>query len=87
AGLVRPGAMAAVKLVLCAGVAWAVGRLFALPPTAFAVLVLQVATPVAVTSYLLAAKYGADAEPVAALVVVSTLISVLVLPLLLAAFV
>ena len=84
AGLVRPGAMAAVKLVVCAAVAWAVGRLFALPPTAFAVLVLQVATPVAVTSYLLAEKYGADADAVAGLVVVSTALSVIGLPLLLA---
>ena len=45
---------------------------------------LQVATPVAVTSYLLAEKYGADAEAVAGLVVVSTLMSVGALPLLLA---
>ena len=42
------------------------------------------ATPVAVTSYLLAVKYGADAEAVAGLVVVSTLLSVVLLPGLLA---
>jgi predicted permease len=51
---------------------------------AFGVLVLQVATPVAVTSYMLAEKYGADAEEVAGLVVASTLIAVAALPLLLA---
>ena len=50
----------------------------------FAVLVLQVATPVAVTSYLLAEKYGADAQAVAGLVVVSTLLSVVLIPVLLA---
>jgi predicted permease len=39
-------------------------------------------TPVAVTSYLLAEKYGADAQSVAGLVVVSSLMSVLSLPVL-----
>ncbi|WP_101067554.1 AEC family transporter [Roseovarius salinarum] len=72
------------KLVLCTGVAWAVGRWFALGDTAFAVLVLQIATPVAVTSYLLAEKYGADSDAVAGLVVVSTLVSVAALPVILA---
>ena len=37
------------------------------------------------TSYLLAEKYGADADAVAGLVVVSTLTGVLALPLILAA--
>ena len=73
-----------VKLVLCAGIGWAVGLWFGLDDTALAVLVLQVATPVAVTSYLLAEKYGADAQAVAGLVVVSTLLSVAGLPVLLA---
>ena len=76
--------MSVAKIVICVAVAWGVGRFFALDDTAFAVLVLQVATPVAVTSYLLAEKYGADSQAVAGLVVVSTLLSVLVLPLLLA---
>lgn len=85
-----PGSMAVAtvmslaKLVVCVAVAWVVGRVFALDDTAFAVLVLQVATPVAVTSYLLAEKYGADSQAVAGLVVVSTLLSVAALPLLLA---
>ncbi|MDX1781026.1 MAG: AEC family transporter [Thalassovita sp.] len=72
-----------VKLVLCFAIAWAVGRWFELDKVAFAVLVIQVSTPVAVTSYLLAEKYGADSESVAGLVVVSTLISVLAIPLML----
>ena len=72
------------KAVICVAAAWVVGRQFELPDAAFAVLVLQVATPVAVTSYLLAEKYGADSEAVAGLVVVSTLLSVVVLPGLLA---
>ncbi|MEX5728107.1 putative permease [Rhodovulum iodosum] len=73
-----------VKVVICIATAWGVGLWFQLDPVPFAVLVLQVSTPVAVTSYLLAEKYGADAEAVAGLVVVSTLISVVSLPLALA---
>lgn len=62
-------------------VAWAMAVLFRLPPIPFAVLVLQVSTPVAVTSYLIAEKFGADSESVASLVVISTLLSVLTIPL------
>ncbi|MDD9976689.1 MAG: AEC family transporter [Boseongicola sp.] len=72
------------KAIICAGVAWGVGSFFPLDKIAFGVLVIQVATPVAVTSYLLAEKYGADSDSVAGLVVVSTLLSVGILPLLLA---
>lgn len=73
-----------IKLVICATTAWLVGDWFALDRVALAVLVLQVATPVAVTSYLIAEKYGADSDAVAGLVVVSTLLSVISLPALLA---
>lgn len=77
--------LSGLKLVICVGLAWIVGGYFALEPVAFGVLILQVGTPVAVTSYMLAEKYGADAESVAGLVVASTLMSVLALPGLLAA--
>ena len=73
-----------IKVVVCVVIAWVTGLFFDLEPTAFAVLVLQVATPVAVTSYLLAQKYCEDSETVAGLVVASTLLSVGYLPLLLA---
>nr|WP_275116208.1 AEC family transporter [Aliiroseovarius subalbicans] len=72
------------KAAICVAGAWGVGIYFALPPIPFAVLVVQIATPVAVTSYLLAEKYGADSDAVAGLVVVSTLLSVGTLPLTLA---
>ncbi|MEM6758084.1 MAG: AEC family transporter [Pseudomonadota bacterium] len=85
AGMMQAVALSAVKLVLCSGIAWTVGTLFALEPVALAVLVLQVATPVAVTSYMLAEKFGAAADRVAGLVVASTLMSVAALPILLAA--
>jgi predicted permease len=76
--------ISAAKLALCFALTWGVGRLFALDDTAFAVLVIQVSTPVAVTSFLLAEKYGADSDSVAGLVVVSTLMSVIAIPLMLA---
>jgi predicted permease len=76
-------ALSLLKAAICVGLAAIVGIWFQLDDVAFAVLVLQVGTPVAVTSYLLAEKYGADAEAVAGLVVVSTLMSVGILPLIL----
>ena len=72
------------RVVICLSVAVAAGWAFALEPTAFAVLILQVTTPVAVTSYLLAEKYGADADAVAGMVIVSTVMSIVTLPLTLA---
>lgn len=83
-GMLQAAALSAIKLALCTGIAWVVGRFFALDPIAFGVLVLQVATPVAVTSYLLAEKYGAQSDKVAGLVVASTLMAVAALPLILA---
>lgn len=86
----RPGTfslstlLSALKVALCVGCAAFAGVMFDLDSTALAVLIVQVATPVAVTSYLLAEKYGADADSVAGLVVVSTLMSVVTLPLILA---
>ena len=83
-GLLQAAALSGVKLALCTAVAWGVGRYVNLDPIAFGVLVLQVATPVAVTSYLLAEKYGAQSDKVAGLVVASTLMSVAALPVILA---
>jgi predicted permease len=76
-----------MKLGLCVAVPLAVGAWFDLPKLALGVLVLQIASPVAVTSYMLAAKYRAGADEVAGLVVVSTFLSVPALPLLLAFFI
>lgn len=83
-GIAKAAFLSFVKLVICTGIAWIVADYFALGHIAFGVLVLQVATPVAVTSYLLAEKYEADSDAVAGLVVTSTLISVGALPLILA---
>ncbi len=73
-----------LKVTISVVIAWIVGTFFNLEPIAFGVLVMQIGTPVAVTSYLVAAKYGKNAEDIAGLVVASTLLSVGYLPLLLA---
>lgn len=75
------------KLAICTAAPLAVGLWFGLPRLALGVLVLQVATPVAVTSYMLATKYKAGPDEVAGLVVVSTLMSVIAIPVTLAFFV
>lgn len=76
-------ALSCAKLAVCVAIGWGIGLWFELDRIAFGTLVLQLATPVAVTSYMLAEKYGADAQAVAGLVVVSTVLSVIALPLLL----
>jgi predicted permease len=76
----RAFSMSVAKAALCALVAVGVLGLFDLPREASGALVIQAITPVAVTNYLLAARYDADPDAVAGLVVVSTLVSVAVIP-------
>nr|WP_174823675.1 AEC family transporter [Ruegeria arenilitoris] len=73
-----------LKLMVCFVLGWVLAEVFNLEPIAFGVLVLQASTPVAVTSYLLAERFKADADAVAGLVMVSTALSVAVLPIILA---
>ena len=73
-----------LRVGICIALAVAIGRWLDLAPVAFGVLVLQFSTPTAVTSYMLAEKYGADSDAVAGLVVVSTVLAVLSLPITLA---
>ena len=60
-----------------------VGYQFSIPYEAFAVLIIQMSMPVAVTSYLLAEKYGANSEAVAGLVVISTFLTTFTTPVIL----
>jgi len=60
-----------------------VGYQFSIPYEAFAVLIIQMSMPVAVTSYLLAEKYGANSEEVAGLVVISTFLTTFTTPVVL----
>jgi predicted permease len=84
AGLLRAFWLSLAKVIICAAIAWTVAVVFKLDDVAFAVLVLQVSTPVAVTSYLIAQKYGANAGEVAGMVVASTFLSIAFIPILLA---
>ena len=70
--------------ILCgAAIGWAIALALDLPPLAQGVLVMQSAMPVAVFNYLFAVKAGRSPETVASLVICSTLLSFLFIPLLL----
>ncbi|WP_226689232.1 AEC family transporter [Ruegeria arenilitoris] len=73
-----------LKLAVCFAVGWSVALIFKLEAVAFGVLVLQMCTPVAVTSYLLAERFDADSDAVAGMVMLSTALSVGALPIILA---
>ena len=71
------------KLLFCLFLGALTGFFFQLSNVPFMVLLLQICTPVAVTSYLIAEKYNADSATVASLVLISTLISLIALPIIL----
>jgi len=83
ASFTKPFVLVTAKFFICLAVAWITGRAFGLQEMEFAVLVLQMVTPVAVTAYLIAETHNVEAQEVAALVVVSTVLSVIYLPALL----
>jgi predicted permease len=72
-----------VRLTLGAAVGVAVAAAFGLTGTLRAVLILQCANPVAVYNYLFAQRWNNEPEEVAGVVVLSTLLSILTIPLLL----
>jgi predicted permease len=63
-------------------IALLVAQIYELPPTAEGVLIIQSAMPVAVFNFLFAQYYGRAHADVAAMVVISTALSFLTLPLL-----
>jgi len=73
-----------IRLATCVAIGVFAGRLLSLSPIPFAVLVLQLSTPVAVTTYFLAEKYGTDSEEIAGFVIVSTMLSIFAIPITLA---
>lgn len=82
-GASRSALLALFRLGMGAGVGFAVAALFGLDGAVRAVVVLQSAMPVAVSSYLFAQQFRRKPEEVAGMVVVSTAVSVITLPLLL----
>lgn len=83
--LTRALIISAARLLIGPVVGFAVAELFGFEGHARGVLVLECSMPVAVFNYLLAIRYGREAEEVAGLIMVSTLLSLLTLPVLLAA--
>lgn len=76
-------ALGGLRMLCGAAVGWMVALQLDLPPAAQAVLVLQSAMPVAVFNYLFAVKANRSPETVASLVICSTLLSFIFIPLLL----
>ncbi len=81
----RSGALAALRILMGLGVGLGVAGLLGLSDTVRGVLLLQAAMPAAVINYVFAVRYETDPETVAGIVMQSTLMSIVVLPLLLAA--
>lgn len=80
----RSGALAALRIMMGLGAGWGVASLLGLSDTVRGVLLLQAAMPAAVINYVFAVRYETDPETVAGIVMQSTLMSIIVLPLLLA---
>ena len=84
----RPGnlsralTISAVRLLVGPAVGFLVAWLFGFRGDARGVVVIECAMPVAVFNYLLALRYDRDADEVAGLIMVSTLLSLLTLPVL-----
>jgi predicted permease len=74
----------AVRLLVGFGIAFAVAELLALEGIARGVLILQGAMPAAMFSYLFAARYDRAPDEIAGIVLLSTLFSMLTLPLVVA---
>jgi len=73
-----------VRLIVGFGVAWLVAVVLGLEGVARGVLILQGAMPAAMFSYLFAARYDRAPDDVAGIVLVSTLFSLLSLPVVVA---
>ena len=78
--LAWPLAFSALRLFGGFGLGWGVALALGLAGTARGVVVMQSAMPVAVYNYMFAATYDNNAEAVAGLVVLSTLMSLFALP-------
>lgn len=84
---IEPGSIARATLIaslryVCAGaIGFGVASALGLTGVAFSVLVLQAIMPAPVTNYLIALQYDAEPEEVAGLVVISTLMATLTIPL------
>ena len=81
--LLKASGYAHIKFIICLVASVFGAYWFDLSHIPFSILILQVTTPVAVTSYLLANKYNADSDSVASLVIISTIFSIIYIPVIL----
>lgn len=72
-----------LRLVVLGGSAFATALALGLGPLPTGVLILQFVTPGAVTVYIMATRYGGEPGAIAGLVLISTLLTILVVPALL----
>jgi predicted permease len=82
-GMARSASLGVFRLAMGVAVGFAIAELFDLDGAARAIVIIQSAMPVAVSSYLFAEKFNRRPEEVAGMVVVSTAISFVTLPFLL----
>lgn len=75
------------RTVMCLLIAIIISLIFNLSGIASAVLILQLTTPIAVTSYLLSQRFNRNPNDVANLVIISTLMSVIYIPIILSALI
>jgi predicted permease len=81
----RALALSGVRVLGGLGVGLALGRLLHMPPVAAGTFAIQCAMPVAVVSLMLAEQFGGPSKEISGMVLVSTVLTALVLPLILLA--
>lgn len=82
-GIARSASLGVFRLAMGVAVGFAIAEAFGLEGAARAIVIIQSAMPVAVSSYLFAEKFNRRPEEVAGMVVVSTAVSFVTLPFLL----
>jgi predicted permease len=81
--LTRGFSIVCFRTLICLLFSVSVAFTLNLPEVAAAVLILQLTTPIAVTSYLLSERFNRNPNDVASLVIISTLMSVFYIPIIL----
>jgi predicted permease len=81
--LARGFSIVCFRTLICLLFSVSVAFALNLPEVAAAVLILQLTTPIAVTSYLLSERFNRNPNDVASLVIISTLMSVFYIPIIL----
>ena len=81
--LTRGFSIVCFRTLICLLFSVSVAFTLNLPEVAAAVLILQLTTPIAVTSYLLSERFNRNPNDVASLVIISTLMSVIYIPIIL----